>query len=141
MSDLLTLQKDLQHQRELLKQLEAKHASQQAKLFTGLPAQYGFGSIDQLILALVPYASPRMKGRFKTGPKAAATAPARAKSPKPKGKRRRAAISDETRNAVIEAIKAGEKTGAAIAKEFGISVPSVNNIKAAAKLTKPRKSK
>lgn len=52
-------------------------------------------------------------------------------------RRKRAKITDAVRENVIAALKAG-KTGAAVAKEAGISLPSVENIKKAAGLVKGR---
>ena len=62
----------------------------------------------------------------------AATKPA---APAKKKPRKRAVITDETRDQVQKLVKAG-KTGAEIAKEAGISLQSVNNIKKAQGLVK-----
>lgn len=53
--------------------------------------------------------------------------------------RKRAKITDAKRKAVIVALKSGE-VAAKIAKKVGISLPSVNNIKKAAGLTKSKKT-
>ena len=59
-----------------------------------------------------------------------------------KGGRRRkyARITAELREKVKTALQAG-KTGAAVAAEFGISLPSVYNIKKKSGLVKARKTK
>jgi hypothetical protein len=56
----------------------------------------------------------------------------------PKGKKR-ATITDSIRKGVIADLKAGKKA-AAVSKKHGISLPSVNNIKKAAGLTKSKKA-
>jgi len=53
------------------------------------------------------------------------------------GKRAYTKITPEIKQQVISAVKA-DKSGATIAKEFGISLPSVQNIKKAAGLVKTR---
>jgi DNA invertase Pin-like site-specific DNA recombinase len=52
-------------------------------------------------------------------------------------KRKRAKLTSELKDKVKGAVEAG-KTGAAIAKEFGISLPSVQNIKKEFGLVKAR---
>jgi hypothetical protein len=54
--------------------------------------------------------------------------------------KKRATITDAIRKSVISALKAGTKA-AVVAKSHGISIPSVNNIKKAAGLTKNKKTK
>jgi len=49
------------------------------------------------------------------------------------GRRKRTTITPQLRNDIIAAIKGGA-TGAAVAKKFGVSVPTVQNIKKAAGL-------
>lgn len=49
------------------------------------------------------------------------------------GRRKRTTITPQLRNDIIAAIKSGA-TGAAVAKKFGVSVPTVQNIKKAAGL-------
>ena len=62
-----------------------------------------------------------------------------AKSKTSGGKNRtRAVITDETRANVKKLVEEG-KSGAAIARELGISLPSVQNIKKALGLVKARK--
>lgn len=57
-----------------------------------------------------------------------------AKAPKPK-KGRRVEMTDELRGLILDAIKEGG-TGATIAKKFGVSLPTVQNIKREAGLTR-----
>jgi hypothetical protein len=89
-----------------------------------LHAEYGFESPAALIKAI----------RAATG----ATVVRRAS----KGARRRkhARITPELREKVKTALEGG-KTGGQVAEEFGISLPSVHNIKKACGLVKARKKK
>lgn len=142
MSDVSTLQKELQKQQAKLRDLERAHAAAIAKRFKALPGDVGLASVDQLIVALAAHASPRMKGRLKgvlAAPAAVATTQARRAGRK--AKRTRAVVTDAMRAAMIAKLKAGEKTGAQIAAEFGVSIATVNKIKADAKLTQLRGKK
>lgn len=116
-----------------LQELQAQAANLQhsieverTKELAGLPAQYGFDSVEAFIKAV--RAAGTKKGKSKRGRKAKAAA---------SEKRTRATITAELKNKVIAAVKAG-KTGADIAAKFGISLPSVQNIKKEAGLVKPR---
>ena len=119
-----------------LKQLEAAKAhlarlqhsitAQLQRELAGLPAAYGFDSVKAFVLAVTAAAQGR--------PAARAARPAVAG----KKRRRRAVITDATRAAVKKLTEAG-KTGAQIAKEVRISLPSVQNIKKALGLVKARK--
>jgi DNA-binding NarL/FixJ family response regulator len=125
-----------------LAQLQAKAAKLQAAIETqrtaelaSLPSKYGYASLDEFIKALKAAVSSGGK-RGRRGGKAKAKA---AKAPKKKagGKRKRAKITAELKQQVKAAVEAG-RTGAQIAKEFGISVPSVQNIKKELGLVKKR---
>ncbi|MDE0768684.1 MAG: hypothetical protein OSB19_09855, partial [Opitutaceae bacterium] len=54
------------------------------------------------------------------------------------GRAKRTLITAELRQGIIDALKAGGK-GNAVAAKFGVSVPTLHNIKKAAGLTKTRK--
>lgn len=114
--------KKLEAAKAKLARLEKSVSSRLQRELAGLPAAYGFKSPRELLKAIVA-ASRGGKG----GRKAAA------------GKRRkRSVITDATRAEVKKLAQAG-KTGAEIAKEVGISLPSVQNIKKALGLVKARK--
>ncbi len=126
-----------------LASLEKKAAAEMASKLSSLHKDLGFGSRQELIAALSSLGKAPGKKR---GPKPkkkavkAAKKPVKAakKAPAVKKKRaKRTRITDELKAKVIAAVKSGEK-GAAVAKKFGISVPSLQNIKKAAGLTKPR---
>lgn len=103
---------------DLVKQFEAAKADV-AKLevaikdeLTGLPAVYGFTSVEAFVAAVCQAAGVREPAGSGFGRK----------------KRFRAKITDVTRRELKKLVAAG-KTGSAIAKELGISLPSVQNIK------------
>lgn len=103
--------------------LEKEVEAEQKKKLANLHKEVGMASTEELIDAL--------KGLKKAPRKAAA---------KSKGRKRRAKITDAIKAEVANAVKAGKK-GAEIAKEFGISIPSIQNIKAELGLVKKRKAK
>lgn len=112
--------------------LQAAIESQRTSELAALPANYGYASINDFIKALKAAAGSGKRRR--KGMKAKAGKPAKKSGGK---KRKRAKITSELKSQVKSAVEAG-KTGAAIAKEFGISVPSVQNIKKELGLVKKR---
>jgi hypothetical protein len=119
-----------------LAELEKNVTEERVLALATLPSQYGYADLNSFIKALKEAAvgAPR-KG------KKAAKAPKAPKAPKvaKEGKRTRAKITPELKAGIIAAVQAG-KSGAEIAKEFKISLPSVQNIKKAAGLVKARAS-
>ena len=98
-----------------------------------LPSKYGFKDLDSFIKGLkrAVETSAKVKGaKMPKAPKAA-----KAKKGRKGGKRTR--ITQEIKDKVKAAVDAG-KTGSEICKEFGISLPSVQNIKKEFGLVKPR---
>ena len=99
--------------------------SQQAKsLYASLPAKVGLRTVDALIMALAPYASPFVRGKL--NPRKAATQRprvTRAKSavsaPAKSGKRPRVRPAVQ-KNAVREAFKEGKLTTRAISTRYGV---------------------
>ena len=113
-----------------LANLEKKAATETAKQLKELHKSLGYDTRAELIAALQGLEG----GKVKRGRKAkAASAPTGTKK-----RAKRTRITEELKAEVIAAVKAGDK-GTAIAKKFGISVPSLQNIKKAAGLTKTRK--
>jgi hypothetical protein len=102
--------------------LEQTISEHRSKELANLPAKHGYDNLPAFIKALKASAS----GKSIAGPG------------KAKKRRTRAVITDETRASVKKQVDAG-KTGAAIAKALGISLPSVQNIKKALGLVKARK--
>lgn len=91
-------------------------------------ADLGFASRGDLIKAL--------KALDKAAPKRGRKPAAKAAAPKGgKVRRKRTTITPELRDGILAAVKEGG-TGAAVAKRFGVSLPTVQNIKRAAGLTR-----
>jgi DNA-binding NarL/FixJ family response regulator len=125
-----------------LRALEAKAAelrrtieTERAKELAALPEQYGFSSPDEFYDAMEEALRSVGRGRGR-GRKTQGRAVKAAKSSGPK-KRTRAKITEEMKMKVGALVQAG-KTGAEVAKEIGISVPSVQNIKKELGLVAPR---
>jgi hypothetical protein len=106
--------------------LEKSVAAEIAKELASLPAKYGFSSVKAFTKAVKAATGGSGKVR-----------PAAKKSRAVK-RRVRAVITDETRAQVKKMVEAG-KSGSAVAKSLGISLPSVQNIKKALGLVKSRK--
>lgn len=137
---------------ELQKSIEADRSQELSEL----PARYGYDSLPAFVQALKDAGGPRVgRGRkAKRGPararraaKPATTAKSAKKTAKTaktakttksgKKRRTRAKITPEVKARVKAGVEAG-KTGSAIAKEVGISLPSVQNIKKELGLVKAR---
>jgi hypothetical protein len=124
--------KELEAARAKLASLEQSIADELKKELAGLPARFGFESVDDFVNA-VRAASGGRRGRRK-GRGAAKVDGAKKAGGR---RRRRAVITDETRAQVKKMVDAG-KTGSEISKELKISLPSVQNIKKALGLVKAR---
>jgi hypothetical protein len=118
--------KELEATKARVAQLEQSIAAQLNKELSALPGKFGFDNVDAFVKAVKAATGGKRKGR---GPGKAAGA---------KKRRKRAVITDATRAEVKKLVEAG-KTGAAIAKAVGISLPSVQNIKKALGLVGKKK--
>ena len=107
--------------RAKITKLEQAIAAEQSKELATLPAKYGFQDVNAFVKAVKAAAGGRSLSKTKGGKR-----------------RKRAIITDDTKNKV-KAMTAAGKTGADIAATVGISVPSVQNIKKELGLTKARK--
>lgn len=107
-------------------ELESSLEKELRQKLAKLPSDYGFDSLSSFIEALKSAAGSR---------KSRGSAPKSGRGGK-RGKRAR--ITPEMKDKVKALVQAG-KTGAAIAKELGISLPSVQNIKKEFGLVKSRK--
>jgi uncharacterized protein with NAD-binding domain and iron-sulfur cluster len=117
---------------------KAKLAAQEQAIFqereqalAKLPASHGYADLKSFIKALKAAGSS-----FKS--KKAVRVAKTSKAEKP-AQRTRAKITPELKQQVLTAIQDG-KTGAEIVKAFGLSLPSVQNIKKEAGLVKARLS-
>lgn len=148
MSNLNSLRETLARKQAEVASLEQELRAAQTAQFTELPAKLGLDSIDAVIKALAPHASPRLKGALAKafGGKLPVSAvaietpvdakPAAAAVPA-RERRKRATVTPELKDAIVLALQAG-KTATAVAEECGVSPATVNNIKRAAGLTKKR---
>lgn len=122
--------KELEAAKAKVAELEQSLEKELTQKLSRLPYEFGFDNLASFIKALKSAAGAR-KG------------PGRGKNKAPKavkaGKRgKRASITPEVK-ARVKALVNEEKTGAQIAKELGISLPSVQNIKKELGLVKARK--
>ena len=126
--------KELEAAKAKVAELEQALQKERKQQLAGLPSEYGFDSLEDFIKALKSAGSSRGAGAggARKGRAAKSAAPI---APRKKGKRAR--ITPELKDRVKAAVVAG-KTGAQIASEFGISVPSVQNIKKEFGLVKSR---
>jgi DNA-binding NarL/FixJ family response regulator len=107
--------------------LEMAVAAERTHALASLPNEYGFDSVDELIAAV-----RAAGGTGGASPRPSSTGPKTTK------RKRRVKITNETRSEVKKLVRAG-KTGAQIAREVGISLPSIHNIKKALGLVQKRK--
>ena len=119
--------KELEAARAKLASLEQSLEAQLNKELAGLPAKYGFESVEAFVNA-VRGANGGGRGRGRSTGKPGGPG---------KKRRRRAVITDETRATLKKMVEAG-KTGGEIAKALQISLPSVQNIKKALGLVRKR---
>ncbi len=124
--------KAIKETKSKLAALEKKAADEQKKRIVNLHKDAGFATRGELIAALQALGGGKKRGRK------AAAAPKAKKGAKKRAKR--TLITPELKKGIIAALKAGGK-GAAVAAKFGVSVPTLHNIKKAAGLTKSRGAK
>ncbi|MEO7700669.1 MAG: helix-turn-helix domain-containing protein [Opitutus sp.] len=101
-----------------------------ARKLAGLPAQYGFNSVNAFIAA-VRAAVGKRRGRKSSQTKSAAA--------NTSIKRRKRAIITVATRAEVKKLVGDGKTGNEISKTVGISLPSVQNIKKAFGLVRKKK--
>jgi hypothetical protein len=114
--------KELARTKAKLAELEKSVATELNRELAALPARYGYDSLPSFFSAV------RAASRGRGARSAGGAAP----------RRKRAVITAETR-AKVKTLVEGGKTGAEIARNLGISLPSVQNIKKALGLVKARK--
>ncbi len=120
--------KELTTARARVAQLEAEIENELKKELAGLPASFGFNSTESFISAVKAACGGN---RGPTGGK-------KLSAVKPTKRRKRAKITDAIRAEVKKLVQEG-KTGLVIAKAVGISLPSVQNVKASLGLVKKKK--
>lgn len=119
--------KELEVTKAKIVALEKSIAKRLKRELASLHKTYGYGSLNEFVKALKAASGANGKiRRFKPS-----------KSVAKAKRRKRAIINDDTRAGVKKLVEAG-KTGSQIAKALSISLPSVQNIKKALGLVKPR---
>ncbi len=118
--------KELEAAKAKVAELEQSLEKELTQKLSRLPYEFGFDDLKSFIRALKEAAGAR-RSRAKAG-----------KAAKPGKKGKRAKITPEVKAKVKELVN-DDKTGAQIAKELGISLPSVQNIKKELGLVKARK--
>lgn len=101
-------------------QLQEQVEKDRAQILAHLHENYGFANANELIKAIRAAAGSRL-------------------ARKARGHKKHARITAELKKKIKAALQAG-KTGGKVATEFGVSLPSVYNIKKAFGLVKARKS-
>lgn len=108
-------------------ELQGEVDNARAEALSSLHEEYGFADAEELIKAIRAAAGSR-RGRRPGRP-----------SKKASGHRKHARITPEIREKIEAALKGG-KTGGQVAGEFGVSLPSVYNIKKEFGLVRARKA-
>ena len=122
--------KELQDARKRVQRLEQAIARERSGKLKTAHLEFGFESRDEFIVALQGVDGRKARA---TGAKATSGKP-----PRGRKKRGRAKITPQTKQQVKALVGEG-KTGAEIAREVGISLPSVQNIKKELGLVRARK--
>ncbi len=131
MNSLISSLSALEEARAQVEKLQQQVASERRERLATIHTELGFGSRKELIDALVALGATR-RGRRSGGTRE----PGPAAASRSKGGR----IPAEMKAEIVKAIKAGE-SGVSVAERFGISLPSLHNIKKAAGLVRVRKGK
>jgi DNA invertase Pin-like site-specific DNA recombinase len=113
-----------------VERLEKTINDERVALLRRLHTDTGFASREELIAAL-----RGIGGGGRRGPK-----PGGSTTKGGRKRKKRAKITPELRDQIIAAVKAGG-TGNAVASKFGVSLPTVQNIKRDAGLTSKRRKK
>ena len=116
--------------------LQKKVDAERKKALSNLHRTAGFATRADLIAALQELEG----GKGRRGRKPAAKKAAKAVKRGAKKRAKRTRLTPELKEQIVGALKKGGK-GAEVASKFGVSLPTVHNIKKAAGLTKTRKKK
>ncbi|RRK01308.1 helix-turn-helix domain-containing protein [Opitutaceae bacterium TAV4] len=122
--------KELEELKARAAKLAASIDAERTAELAALPGKYGYDDVNAFIKALKQAAGVRKSRKGSKAPKAAKSEG---------GKRTRAKITPELKEQVKAAVAEG-KTGSEIAAAFGISLPSVQNIKKEFGLVKAREA-
>jgi hypothetical protein len=159
--NLQTLRAKLTKVERQRSKLEQQIQANAKKQLDSLPARVGLKTIDQLILELLPYASPSIRGKVQTNGSGAAStdaatgtgrrrgrppknaAPAETSGDAAEGdvKSKGTRYSQDVKDAIKSALEEGGMTVAAISEKYGASPFSINQWKKSWGLTKARRKK
>ncbi|MCF7688518.1 MAG: helix-turn-helix domain-containing protein [Cephaloticoccus sp.] len=106
--------------------LETQQRIKEEERLKQLAGEFGLESVDALIRRLADYASPALRKQLQ------------GEAGEVRGKRAR--VTQELKAQVVADLQAGG-TASAVAEKFGVSLPTVQNIKKAAGLVKARRTK
>ena len=136
----MSLQSDIRNLKALRSKASAlveKIASRRTQSLNGIHESHGFETVEEFISA-VQAANSTERGGKRRKPPGPATSSDFPTSRSPGKRRRRSKITPEMKDQLKAMVKAG-RTGKEIAKQLGISLPSVHNVKKDLGLTKTRK--
>lgn len=118
--------------------LEAQHEEEVKARLTALPAELGYKNARELITALLPFTRGLTLVEGTTPKPSIATVGGLPDAPK-KEKGKRAKVTDAMRTEIVNLLRDTGMTAKQVAEKFGVSMPTVNNIKKAAGLVKKKK--
>jgi DNA invertase Pin-like site-specific DNA recombinase len=123
--------KELADYKAKIAELEKAVLAEREEALSRAHTELGFASRADLIKALraLDKVAPKRRGKKKISKAPAASARVS------KERRKRTKITPELRDSILAAVREGS-TGNAIAQKFGVSLPTVQNIKRAAGLTR-----
>ena len=151
--NLQTLRAKLTKVERQRSKLEQQIQANAKKQLDALPARVGLKTIDDLILELVPYASPSIRARLMTNGSGSSVSTG---TGRPRGRPRKNAAPTESaaavkskgtrytqdvKDSIKKALEEGGLTVAAISEKYGASPFSINQWKKSWGLTKARKKK
>lgn len=113
--------------------LEQRIQALRKKQLLALPGQFGLESIDQLVLALIEFASPSLQERLRARESAGASTVAHVTTAQA-----RVRFSPELRDKIRRELELGVKSVAAISREYGPSHPTIMGWKREWGMTRPR---
>ncbi len=140
MQDLNKLQSQLEQKRQELARLEAELVQARREKLAKIAPENGFGSTDELILALFDLLTPEMMANLTKKHELSSPPESRSAYHRgQKGRKKRAFINDGIRQQIIAELTRNAMNAADIAAKFGVSVSAVNQLKRRHGLTKRRK--
>ena len=140
-NELATTLSALQQAEAQVQQLKKKLVNERSQRLQQLHQSLGFASRNELIDELVALQGGRARGgSFAAGSVAAVPGAAAAGAAPAIRASKRARLTPDMKAQILKAIRDGEP-GTSVAKRFGISVQTTQNIKKAAGLVQARKKK